>query len=250
MDESEEIVIDPNYEPTLEELNECLIWLGGDPVADAGLRYIAKKCITSPLPQGWMYCKTPEGKKFYFCSKTGESLDNHPCEEEFKAEFQAAKSASTGKETKIKMSASQANSPTILENCDSSEPKASKLVKRHSLDPKMIQSLELDIMRAIMSKDSPVRTERADSDSNPSFTMESFSVTAPDGAEADPVAQNITPADVKMQHRPGNNTYSANRGKMSFCAACCNPIPTRLQVANCRSGPVSAYSVCLSSACF
>lgn len=64
-DEYEELS-DPNgkgYEPSAEELEEYLDWLGGDINEDQDLMYIAKEALTAPLPPGWkMYRKKTDRK--------------------------------------------------------------------------------------------------------------------------------------------------------------------------------------------
>jgi len=72
--------IDPEYEPTEEELLEFAIWIGMDPEADREFFYIAREGLTVPLPEPWKPCKSAEGEIFYFNFDTGESVWEHPCD--------------------------------------------------------------------------------------------------------------------------------------------------------------------------
>ena len=64
--------IDPNYEPSREEIEEYAAWLGMDLVKDEELFWIAKEGLKAPLPPDWKPCKSPEGEIYYFNFQNGE----------------------------------------------------------------------------------------------------------------------------------------------------------------------------------
>ena len=83
--------IDPNYEPTEEEILEYASWLGMDPEIDQEYLYIAKEGLKAPLPEPWKPCKTKEGEIYYFNFENGESVWEHPCDEYYKGMFEEKK---------------------------------------------------------------------------------------------------------------------------------------------------------------
>ncbi|EAY07080.1 WW domain containing protein [Trichomonas vaginalis G3] len=92
MDSSEFIEMkDPNLgnNPTDEEIAEYAQWLGADPETDQDLYWIAREALTVPLPAGWKIYQRKDGTgdPFYFNSRTGESLWDHPLDEQFKQLF-------------------------------------------------------------------------------------------------------------------------------------------------------------------
>jgi hypothetical protein len=50
--------IDPDYEPTSDEVIEYAKWLGMDLAEDQELLWIAKEGLKAPLPENWKPCKT------------------------------------------------------------------------------------------------------------------------------------------------------------------------------------------------
>ena len=88
--------IDPEYEPTEEELLEFAIWIGMDPEADREFFYIAREGLTVPLPEPWKPCKSAEGEIFYFNFDTGESVWEHPCDKQTRQRFEQAKDEKYG----------------------------------------------------------------------------------------------------------------------------------------------------------
>ena len=54
--------IDPDYEPTPEEIQEYAEWLGMKSPEDDDLRWIAREGLKAPLPEHWKPCKTNDGE--------------------------------------------------------------------------------------------------------------------------------------------------------------------------------------------
>lgn len=87
---------DPNsddYEPTQAEVEEYAKWLGADVSKDRDLFWIAQEALKAPIPTGWkLYQKKDgSGEPFYFNSKTGESLWDHPLDQHYKDMFEQEK---------------------------------------------------------------------------------------------------------------------------------------------------------------
>lgn len=76
--------IDPNYEPTEEELVEYATWLGMDLIKHKNLLWIAKEALIAPLPNDWKPCLTEEDEIYYFNFTTGRSIWDHPCDEYYR----------------------------------------------------------------------------------------------------------------------------------------------------------------------
>lgn len=71
--------VDPDYEPTAEEVEEYARWLGMDPAADEDLLHIAREGLKAPLPPDWKPCKSAGSDDvYYFNFKTGDSTWDHP----------------------------------------------------------------------------------------------------------------------------------------------------------------------------
>ena len=79
--------IDPNYEPTEEEIVEYAQWLGMAESEDRELFWIARQGLKAPLPKDWKPCRSPDGEIYYFNLANGESVWDHPCDEEYKAMY-------------------------------------------------------------------------------------------------------------------------------------------------------------------
>ena len=74
--------IDPNYEPTEDEVIEYAKWLGMDLDAEKKLWWIAREGLKAPLPKYWKPCKTTDTEEiYYFNFATGASTWDHPCDE-------------------------------------------------------------------------------------------------------------------------------------------------------------------------
>ncbi|OQS00825.1 glutamic acid-rich protein precursor, partial [Achlya hypogyna] len=77
--------IDPNYEPTEDEVLEYAKWLGMDLEAERDLFWIAREGLKAPLPENWKPCKTTDtGEIYYFNFATGASTWDHPCDEYYR----------------------------------------------------------------------------------------------------------------------------------------------------------------------
>jgi hypothetical protein len=48
------------------------------------LMWIARQGVMAPLPKGWKPVQDPNGELYYFNFETGESIWDHPCDEDFK----------------------------------------------------------------------------------------------------------------------------------------------------------------------
>ena len=58
--------IDPNYEPTEDEVIEYAKWLGMDLDGDKDLWWIAREGLKAPLPENWKPCKTTDTEEIYY----------------------------------------------------------------------------------------------------------------------------------------------------------------------------------------
>ncbi|KAF0696590.1 Aste57867_12659 [Aphanomyces stellatus] len=77
--------IDPNYEPTEDEVLEYAKWLGMDLDAERDLFWIAREGLKAPLPENWKPCKTTDtGEIYYFNFASGASTWDHPCDEYYR----------------------------------------------------------------------------------------------------------------------------------------------------------------------
>ncbi|EDQ92748.1 uncharacterized protein MONBRDRAFT_13726 [Monosiga brevicollis MX1] len=79
-----EEIIDEDYEPTSEEIQDYFQVLGLDWDEDQDLRWIARDALKAPLPENWKPCEDTASKEiYYFNFKTGESLWDHPMDGHF-----------------------------------------------------------------------------------------------------------------------------------------------------------------------
>ncbi|MCO5580745.1 hypothetical protein L7F22_034615 [Adiantum nelumboides] len=103
--------IDPNYEPTEEELVEYATWLGMDLTNHKNLLWIAKEALIAPLPSDWKPCLTEEDEIYYFNFTTGRSIWDHPCDEYYrqiyKEEVEKLNTLQEGSNQKISGSSSR-----------------------------------------------------------------------------------------------------------------------------------------------
>ena len=84
--------IDPNYEPTEDEVIEYAKWLGMDLDADKDLWWIAREGLKAPLPENWKPCKTTDTEEiYYFNFATGASTWDHPCDEYYRNLYEKEK---------------------------------------------------------------------------------------------------------------------------------------------------------------
>jgi len=73
--------IDPDYEPTENEVVEYAKWLGMDMEEDKDLVWIAREGLKAPLPDNWKPCKTLDTLEiYYFNFASGDSTWDHPCD--------------------------------------------------------------------------------------------------------------------------------------------------------------------------
>jgi len=71
-------------EVTEEEVIEYAEFLGIDPEKEQHLLWIARKGVSAPLPPPWKACTQGGEEVFYFNFESGESIWDHPCDEEFR----------------------------------------------------------------------------------------------------------------------------------------------------------------------
>lgn len=85
--------LDPDYEPSSQEIEEYAVYIGLDPTQDSDLLYIAREGLKAPLPAPWKPCETQDGAVFYFNFDTQESLWEHPCDLFYKERARELKAA-------------------------------------------------------------------------------------------------------------------------------------------------------------
>ena len=66
-------------------------YLGLDPDQDKDLLWIAKEGLKAPLPGSWKACRTATGEIYYFNFDTGQSMWEHPCDQDYKQRISQAK---------------------------------------------------------------------------------------------------------------------------------------------------------------
>lgn len=56
-----------------------------DPEEDADLLWICREGLKAPLPEGWSPCRDETtGEVYYFNFQSGDSLWEHPCDEQYR----------------------------------------------------------------------------------------------------------------------------------------------------------------------
>jgi len=83
--------IDPNYEPSEDEVLKYAIYLGIDPEEDRDFLYIAREGLKAPVAKPWRACQTRSGEIYYFNFETGDSQWDHPSDDIFRKKFQELK---------------------------------------------------------------------------------------------------------------------------------------------------------------
>ena len=91
--------IDDDYEPSERgninyntlEINSYAEFLGMNLNVDRDLLWIARDGLKAPLPENWKACKTGNQEIYYFNFKTGESIWDHPCDQQFKELYKKEK---------------------------------------------------------------------------------------------------------------------------------------------------------------
>lgn len=71
-------------EPSEEEIREYAEFLGIDIDEEPHLLWIARKGVIAPVPPPWKACSQNGDDVFYFNFETGESLWDHPCDEQYR----------------------------------------------------------------------------------------------------------------------------------------------------------------------
>lgn len=80
-----------NYVPTEEEVLAYAEWLGMKLPEDNSLLWIAREGLMAPLPENWKACRSDKGDLYYFNYKTGQSIWDHPLDDEYKERFKTEK---------------------------------------------------------------------------------------------------------------------------------------------------------------
>lgn len=81
------MVLEPDDEdrvPTEDEVKEYAEYLGLDWETEAQLRWIAEEGVIAPVPHPWKACTENGDDVFYFNFQTGESIWDHPCDEQYR----------------------------------------------------------------------------------------------------------------------------------------------------------------------
>jgi hypothetical protein len=91
------------YEPSEQEVLEYCEWLGMDVVHDRCLMWISREALKAPLPENWKVCYTEEREAYYFNTRTGESIWDHPMDAYYKALYKQEKAALDKKRKKMRM---------------------------------------------------------------------------------------------------------------------------------------------------
>jgi len=84
--------IDDNYEQDEQEILEYAEFLGMDLQTDQDFFYIAKEGLKAPLPGPWKPIQRDDGELYFYNSSTGETIQEHPCDEYYKQLFREEKS--------------------------------------------------------------------------------------------------------------------------------------------------------------
>ncbi|CAG9332851.1 unnamed protein product [Blepharisma stoltei] len=87
-----EEVLDPNYEPSEEEIIEYAKSLGMIFPEDSDFIYIAKEGLKSPTPKPWILCQSPNQQIYFFNPETNESTWDNPAYFHYKELFLSEKS--------------------------------------------------------------------------------------------------------------------------------------------------------------
>lgn len=66
------------------ELEEYAEYIGIDPAKEPELMWIAKEGLRAPLPEGWRACLTNDNEIYYFNFQSGNSLWDHPMDEQYR----------------------------------------------------------------------------------------------------------------------------------------------------------------------
>lgn len=76
--------IDPDYEPSSEEIADYAQWLGLDLEAEKDLVWICREGLKAKLPADWKAFRTADdGEVYYYNAASGDSSWEHPCDERF-----------------------------------------------------------------------------------------------------------------------------------------------------------------------
>ncbi len=75
---------DPNYEPTQQEIEDYGRWLDLKLPEENHLLWIAREGLKAPLPENWKACKSEKGELYYFNFRTGQSIWDHPSDDQYK----------------------------------------------------------------------------------------------------------------------------------------------------------------------
>jgi len=151
--------VTPDYEPTQEEIEEYATWLGANLETDRSLLWIARDALKSPIPEGWKLYERKDraSEPFYFNTKTGESLWDHPHDEYFRELFRKEKKKLllTEKPTSILKNSGIGNktvpfSPTIDDEFENFKEKQQMIYDRMKEEIRDSYKKQLENENAIM----------------------------------------------------------------------------------------------------
>ena len=122
-----------------------------------------------------------------------------------------------------------------------------RIMRRHSLSPNLIKSLENDLMRDMINIDIPGAIQNANLDGGGTSESSHATLTSTMATQSMMETLNISPPEQSPSSlTPASVTPQAaspvGQAKIGWCDGCCGSIPIKTSPA--RLGPISAYSVC------
>ncbi|XP_064490801.1 centrosomal protein of 164 kDa isoform X2 [Pseudopipra pipra] len=73
-----------SYVPDEQEIRNFAPIIGIDPEKEPELLWLARECLVAPLPPDWKPCQDTTGDVYYFNFATGQSMWEHPCDEQYR----------------------------------------------------------------------------------------------------------------------------------------------------------------------
>ncbi|XP_032565430.1 centrosomal protein of 164 kDa isoform X1 [Chiroxiphia lanceolata] len=73
-----------SYVPDEQEIRNFAPIIGIDPEKESELLWLARECLVAPLPPDWKPCQDTTGDVYYFNFATGQSMWEHPCDEQYR----------------------------------------------------------------------------------------------------------------------------------------------------------------------
>jgi centrosomal protein CEP164 len=113
-------IVDDTYEPSPQEINEYAEYLGMDLTQDHDLLWIAKDGLKAPLPGAWKPCRSGDGEIFYFNFETGESVWDHPSDENYRKVYRRSKARRDAPKKLVTISGSCEDGSELTVRCQGS----------------------------------------------------------------------------------------------------------------------------------